>query len=92
MTQESLQRSYVDYFYKAKKVPVTKAKSYDIFRAMMMNFSEDVVDIDERARKELGMVENMGFEIVPEEQTEDEANAILEDLKNRKAEAAKRTK
>ena len=71
---------------------MTKAKSYDIFRAMVLNFSEDVIDVDERARKELGLVENMGFEVVPEEQTEEEAAAIAEELKNRKAEAAKRNK
>lgn len=53
--------------YRAKKVPVEKAQSYDIFRAMVLNFSEDVVDVDERARKELLMVENFGFEMVPEE-------------------------
>lgn len=87
-----MQRKYVDIFYSAKRVPVTKAKSYDIFRAMVLNFSEDVIDVDERARKELGLVENMGFEIVPEEQTEEEAAAIAEELKNRKAEAAKRNK
>lgn len=92
MTQESLQRKYVDIFYKAKKVPVTKAKSYKIFRALVQNFSEDVIEVDERARKELGVVENMGFEVVPEEQTEEEAAAIAEELKNRKAEAAKRNK
>ena len=92
MTQESLQKKYVDIFYIAKKVPVAKAKSYDIFRAMVMNFAEDIIDIDDRSRKELAIVENMGFEVVPEEQTEEEAAAILEDLKNKKAEAAKRNK
>jgi len=59
---------------------------------MVLNFSEDIIDVDERARKELAMVENMGFEVVPEEQTEEEAAAISEDLKNKKAEAAKRNK
>jgi len=57
----------VDTLYKAKKVPVEKAQSYDIFRAMVLNFAEDVIDFDEKARKDIGMVENMGFEIVPEE-------------------------
>jgi ASC-1-like (ASCH) protein len=92
MTQESLQRKYVDIFYSAKKVPVTKAKSYDMFKAMVQNFSEDIIEVDERARKELAIVENMGFEVVPEEQTEEEANVIAEDLRNKKAEAAKRNK
>lgn len=73
-------------------MPVQKAQTYDIFRAMVLNFSEDVIDVDERARKELVMVENMGFEIIPEEQTEEEAAALVEDLKNKKAEAAKRNK
>ena len=57
----------MDTLYKAKKVPVEKAQSYDIFRAMVLNFGEDVIDFDEKARKDIGMVENMGFEIVPEE-------------------------
>ena len=57
----------MDTLYKAKKVPVEKAQSYDIFRAMVLNFAEDVIDFDEKARKDIGMVENMGFEIVPEE-------------------------
>ena len=91
-TAESLQKKYVDVLYRAKKVPVEKAQSYDIFRAMVLNFSEDVVDVDERARKELLMVENFGFEIVPEEQTEEEAAALVTDLNNKKAEAAKRNK
>ena len=59
---------------------------------MVLNFAEDVIDFDEKARKDIGMVENMGFEIVPEEQTEEEAAALLEELKNKKAEAAKKNK
>ena len=57
----------MDTLYKAKKVPVEKAQSYDIFRAMVRNFGEDVIDFDEKARRDIGMLENMGFEIVPEE-------------------------
>ena len=91
-TKESLQKKYVDIFYQAKKVPVDRAQSYKIFRSMVLNLSEDVIDVDEKVRRDIGAVENLGFEPVPEEQTEEEAAAILEELKNKKAEAAKKAK
>ena len=59
---------------------------------MVTKFVEEVIDIDEKVRKDLGCVENLGFEEIPEEQTEEEAAALIEDMKNKKAEAAKKTK
>lgn len=91
-TQESLQKRYVELFYQAKKLPVDRAQSFDIFRAMIKNFAEDVIDFDEKARQEIGMIENFGFEAVPEDQTEEQAAEYLEELKLKKAEALKRTK
>jgi len=38
------------------------------------------------------MIENLGFEIIPEEQTEEEAAAILDERNLKKAEAAKKSK
>ena len=61
-------------------MPIEKALSYDIFKALVLNFAEDTIDVDEKVRKELGMVENLGFQPVPEEQTEEEAAALLEEL------------
>lgn len=43
-------------------------------------------------RRDLQLTENLGFEIVAEEQTQEEADAALEDLKSKKAEAAKKLK
>ena len=91
-TKESLQKKYVEIYYRAKKVPVDRAQSFEIFRTMILNLSEDVIDSDEKIRREIGAVENLGFEPVPEEQTEEEAAAILEELRNKKAEAAKKSK
>jgi hypothetical protein len=91
-TQESLQRKYVENFYKSKKVPTSRAQSYDIFRALVLNYSEDVIDVDEKVRRDLALTENLGFEIVPEEQTQEEADAALEELRSKKAEAAKKLK
>jgi len=51
-----------------------------------------MVDVDERCRKENGMIENLGFEAVPEEQTQEEAEALIEEMKVKKAEAAKKSK
>jgi hypothetical protein len=42
-------------------MPIEKALSYDIFKALVLNFAEDTIDVDEKVRKELGMVENLGF-------------------------------
>jgi hypothetical protein len=34
---------------------------------MVLNLSEDVIDVDEKVRRDIGAVENLGFEPVPEE-------------------------
>lgn len=91
-TLESLQKRYIDLFYHAKKLPVDRAQSFDIFKAMVTKFAVDVVEADEKARQEIGMVENFGFEIVPEDQTEEQAAELLEEIKNKKAEALKKSK
>jgi hypothetical protein len=91
-TQQSLQKRYIELFYEAKKLPVDRAQSFDIFRAMILTSVVDVVDHDEKARQEIGMVENFGFEPVPEDQTEEQAAEALEELKLKKAEALKRSK
>ena len=59
---------------------------------MVQNYCEDIVDIDDKSRKEHGMLDNQGFEPVPEEQTQEEADAILEEMRAKKAEAAKKSK
>lgn len=59
---------------------------------MIVSTVLSVVDHDEKVRQEIGMVENMGFEPVPEEQTEEQAAEILEELKLKKAEALKKSK
>jgi 23S rRNA pseudoU1915 N3-methylase RlmH len=59
---------------------------------VITKFVDDVVDEDDKARKELGCAENLGFEEIPEEQTEEEAAAMVADIQNKKAEAAKKTK
>lgn len=59
----------------------------------MQNFVEDTVDVDEKMRKEVpGMAEHFGFVPVPEEQTAEEAAALLEELNLKRAEAQKKTK
>ena len=40
----------------------------------------------------MGLMENQAFEPVPENQTEQEAQAIIEEMKLKKAEAAKKSK
>ena len=66
-TQESLQKKYVDLFYKAKKVPVSRAQSFDIFKNVILKCVDEVIDVDDKVRKDLGAAENLGFEEVPEE-------------------------
>lgn len=62
-----MQTKYVNLFYQAKKLPVGKAKSYDIFKNMIKKSVDEVIEADEKIRQELGMTENLGFEPVPEE-------------------------
>lgn len=59
---------------------------------MVLNYSEDVIEVDEKVRRDLQLTENLGFEIVAEEQTQEEADAAIEELKSKKAEAAKKLK
>lgn len=58
--------------YEAKKLPVDRAQSFSIFRAMIANYSEEVVEIDEKVRADLGIIEHVGFEPIPDEETEEE--------------------
>ena len=50
-TQQSLQKRYIELFYEAKKLPVDRAQSFDIFRAMIVTSAVDVVDHDEKASR-----------------------------------------
>ena len=54
-TKEILQNKYVDLFYRSKKTPISKAMSYDVFKAFVKNMCEDVVEIDEKFRKEMNI-------------------------------------
>ena len=56
---------------------------------MMQNYVEETVDIEDKARAELGLIENVGFEPVPEEETPEEAKARADAVAARKAEAYK---
>ena len=91
-TREALQKKYVDLYYQAKKLPVERASSYPIFSAMVQNFVVDVIDQDEKTRQELGMIENLGFEPLPSEETEEEAKERNDKLAARKLEAYKKLK
>ena len=66
--------------------------SFDIFKSMVHNLVEDMIDIDDKVRKESGMPPSGSFEAVPEEQTEEEALAIAEAEKAKKEEALKKQK
>lgn len=90
--QKTLQEKYVELYYKAKKTPAENALSYNVFRAMLMNMAEDFPVLDDACRKELGMMENLGFEIVAEDQTEEQAEQIRSEKASRKAEILKKSK
>jgi hypothetical protein len=59
---------------------------------MVFNLSEDVIEADEKVRKDIGAIESLGFKPVPEEQTEEEEAAIRDEIKLKKDEAAKKSK
>lgn len=54
MTLEALNNKYIELYYSSKKIPVDRASSFDIFKALIQNFSEEVVEVDEKTRTELG--------------------------------------
>jgi hypothetical protein len=54
MTLEALNNKYVELYYSSKKTPVDRASSFDIFKALVQNFAEEVVEVDEKTRTELG--------------------------------------
>jgi len=90
--QEYYYRLYNHILSRSKRVPVDRALSFDMFKNMLYTASEKIIDIDEKVRKDMGAIENTGFYFVPDEATEEEAAAIIEDVKNRKSEAAKKLK
>jgi hypothetical protein len=54
MTFQALNNKYVELYYATKKTPVDRASSYDIFKALVQNFAEETVEIEEKTRTELG--------------------------------------
>lgn len=58
LTKDSLLNKYVSLYYACKKSPIEDKLSYNIFKAMVQNYCEDIVDIDDKSRKEHGMLDN----------------------------------
>lgn len=71
-SKEDLQKRYVQLLYHAKKIPTDRAQSYNVFRQLMLDISDSTVDCDAKAREELVMSDNFGFEVPSEDQTEEE--------------------
>ena len=70
-TRESLLSRYVDLFYMAKKLPTERALSYQTFKKFVKSTVEDAIEIIYKSRKEVGMPESLGFDPIPEEETEE---------------------
>ena len=70
-TRESLLKRYVDLFYAAKKLPTERALSYQTFKKFIKSTVEEVNEIIDKSRKEVGMQESLGFDAIPEEETEE---------------------
>lgn len=91
-SSEYFQNTYNNLVSRAKRTPIEKAVSYGLFKEMLGNALEEVVDIDDKVRRDMNIVENVGFQVPPDEATEEEIAALQEDIKNRKIEAAKKLK
>ena len=91
-TIESLLSRYVDLFYAAKKLPTERALSYQTFKKFVRNTVEEAIEIIDKSRKEVGMPESLGFDPVPEEETEEQTAEKAQQAANLKAELAKKNK
>ena len=58
----------------------------------MVNFVDQTIDLEAKAREELQVIENMGFVVPSESQSEEEIKKLEEEKKAKKAEWLKKTK
>ena len=91
-SRQTLKDRFVLLQAKARKVPVDRAMSYQVFKKTLLELSESVVELETRGREELQMIEPANFAVPHEGQTEEEVKKLLEEQKARKADWLKRTK
>jgi hypothetical protein len=91
-SREYFERMYNNLFSRARRTPIEMANSFSVIAEMLTKSALDIVDMDEKVRKELNIPELSAFIFPANEQTEEELTAIKEELKNKKLEAAKKLK
>lgn len=91
-SRQTLKDRYVLLQSKARKVPIDRAMSYQVFKKMLLDLSESAVDLEAKVRDELQMIEPANWVAPHEGQTEEEVKKLAEEQKARKAEWLKKTK
>lgn len=91
-THKRFKDKYVLLLFQARKVPNDRAISYGVFTSQAQKIAESFVQHEAKAREELGIIENLGFDVPTEEQTEEEEAKIQKDRADRKAEWLKKNK
>jgi len=91
-SKKHLKERYVALLYYAKKVPPSRAQSYEVFSNFIDSLSTTIVDSEAKGREELQMPENFGFEVPREDQTEEEKHKLEEERKAKKNDWMKKNK
>jgi hypothetical protein len=91
-SKESLRSRYVRLLYNAKKVPTDRAISYNVFKQMLKDLCDTTVECEVKAREELLMPENFGFEVPHEGQTEEERQKLRDEKKAKVTDWLKKNK
>ena len=58
---EYFQKLYHHLLSRSKRMPVDRALSFDVFKDLLFSASDKIVDIDEKVRKDMNIIENTGF-------------------------------
>jgi hypothetical protein len=91
-TKQSLHDRYMKILSLSRKVPTDRAQSYGVFRTMLLNLSEQTIDLEQKARDELQTIANPGFIVPHDAITPEEVKKIEDERKAKKADWYKATK
>lgn len=90
-SRQNLKERYVTLLAYAKRVPTSRAKSYETFKGIVGTIAEKFVQYELKGREELGLTEQ-GFEVPDEEWTEEDFARIEKEKADKKAEFLKKNK
>jgi hypothetical protein len=91
-TRQFLSERYMKILSLSRKVPFHMAQSYGVMYEMLLNLSEQTIDLEQKARDELQTIANPGFIVPHDAITPEEIKKIEDERKAKKADWYKATK